>query len=126
MTFNFSLLAIDQIVNNAAKILYMSGGQFNIPIVFRGPGGPAAQLAAQHSQSLEAYYAHVPGLKVVLPSTPADAKGLLKSAIRDDNPVIFIEAETLYAREGRGAPRSPTSRSRSARPTSGARAPTSP
>jgi pyruvate dehydrogenase E1 component beta subunit len=100
MTFNFSLLAIDQIVNSAAKMLYMSGGQYPIPLVVRGPGGPAAQLAAQHSQSMETYYYHVPGLKVVRPSTPADAKGLLKSAIRDDNPVIFIEAETLYAIKG--------------------------
>lgn len=96
MTFNFSLVAIDQIVNNAAKIFQMSGGQYNIPIVFRGPGGPAVQVGSQHSQSLESYYAHVPGLKVVMPSTAADAKGLLKSAIRDDNPVVFIEGETLY------------------------------
>src|SRR5215468_7563122 len=100
MTFNFSILALDQIVNSAAKMLYMSGGQYNVPIVVRGPGGPAAQLAAQHSQSMESYFYHVPGLKVVRPSTPADAKGLLKSAIRDDNPVIFIEAETLYAVKG--------------------------
>ncbi len=96
MTFNFSLVAIDQIVNNAAKIYQMSGGQYHIPIVFRGPGGPAVQVGSQHSQSLESYYAHVPGLKVVMPSTAADAKGLLKSAIRDDNPVVFIEGETLY------------------------------
>jgi pyruvate dehydrogenase E1 component beta subunit len=96
MTFNFSLVAIDQIVNNAAKIFQMSGGQFNVPIVFRGPGGPAVQVGSQHSQSLEAYYAHVPGLKVVMPSTALDAKGLLKTAIRDDNPVVFIEGETLY------------------------------
>jgi pyruvate dehydrogenase E1 component beta subunit len=96
MTFNFSLVAIDQIVNNAAKIFQMSGGQYNIPIVFRGPGGPAVQVGSQHSQSLETYYAHVPGLKVVMPSTALDAKGLLKSAIRDDNPVVFIEGETLY------------------------------
>ena len=100
MTFNFSILALDQIVNSAAKMLYMSGGQYPVPIVIRGPGGPAAQLAAQHSQSMEVYFYHVPGLKVVRPSTPADAKGLLKSAIRDDNPVIFIEAETLYAVKG--------------------------
>jgi pyruvate dehydrogenase E1 component subunit beta len=100
MTFNFALLALDQIVNGAAKIHYMSGGQFNIPVVIRGPGGPAHQLAAQHSQSMESYFYHVPGLKVVRPSTPADAKGLLKSAIRDDNPVIFIESETLYALKG--------------------------
>ena len=100
MTFNFALLALDQIVNSAAKMLYMSGGQYPIPIVIRGPGGPAHQLAAQHSQSMETYFYHVPGLKVVRPSTPADAKGLLKSAIRDDNPVIFIESETLYAIKG--------------------------
>src|SRR3989441_2564663 len=100
MTFNFALLALDQIVNSAAKINYMSGGQFNVPIVIRGPGGPAAQLAAQHSQSMETYFYHVPGLKVVRPTTPADAKRLLKSSIRDDNPVIFIEAETLYNVKG--------------------------
>src|SRR5258707_7658926 len=100
MTCNFSILALDQIVNSAAKMCYMSGGQYNIPLVVRGPGGPAAQLAAQHSQSMETYFYHVPGLKVVRPSTPADAKGLLKSAIRDDNPVIFIESETLYAIKG--------------------------
>ena len=96
MTYNFSLVAIDQIVNNAAKIFQMSGGQYNIPIVFRGPGGPAVQVGSQHSQALESYYAHVPGLKVVMPSTALDAKGLLKSSIRDDNPVVFIEGETLY------------------------------
>ncbi len=100
MTFNFALLALDQIVNSAAKLNYMSGGQYNVPIVIRGPGGPAHQLAAQHSQSMEVYFYHVPGLKVVRPSTPMDAKGLLKSAIRDDNPVIFIESETLYAVKG--------------------------
>ena len=100
MTFNFAILALDQIVNSAAKMHYMSGGQYNIPIVIRGPGGPAHQLAAQHSQSMESYFYHVPGLKVVRPSTPRDAKGLLKSAIRDDNPVIFIEAETLYGIQG--------------------------
>jgi pyruvate/2-oxoglutarate/acetoin dehydrogenase E1 component len=100
MTFNFALLALDQIVNSAAKLYYMSGGQYNIPIVIRGPGGPAHQLAAQHSQSMESYFYHVPGLKVVRPSTPADAKGLLKASIRDDNPVIFIESETLYAVKG--------------------------
>ena len=100
MTFNFALLALDQIVNSAAKLHYMSGGQFTVPIVIRGPGGPAAQLAAQHSQSMETYFYHVPGLKVVRPTTPADAKGLLKSSIRDDNPVIFIEAETLYNVKG--------------------------
>ena len=96
MTFNFSLVAIDQIVNNAAKIFQMSGGQYNIPIVFRGPSGPAVQVGSQHSQALESYYAHVPGLKVVMPATALDAKGLLKSAIRDDNPVVFMEGETLY------------------------------
>jgi pyruvate dehydrogenase E1 component beta subunit len=96
MTFNFSLVAIDQIVNNAAKLYQMSAGQFHVPIVFRGPGGPAVQVASQHSQSLETYYAHVPGLKVAMPSTALDAKGLLKTAIRDDNPVVFIEGETLY------------------------------
>ncbi len=100
MTFNFAILALDQIVNSAAKLYYMSGGQYNVPIVIRGPGGPAHQLAAQHSQSMEVYFYHVPGLKVVRPSTPSDAKGLLKSAIRDDNPVIFIESETLYGIKG--------------------------
>jgi len=100
MTFNFAILALDQIVNSAAKMCYMSGGQFNVPIVIRGPGGPAHQLAAQHSQSMESYFYHVPGLKVVRPSTPRDAKGLLKSAIRDDNPVVFIESETLYGIKG--------------------------
>src|SRR5215475_11761257 len=100
MTFNFALVALDQIVNHAAKLFYMSGGQFPIPLVIRGPGGPAHQLAAQHSQSMESYFCHVPGLKVVRPTTPRDAKGLLKSAIRDDNPVIFIESETLYALKG--------------------------
>ncbi|MEI6669640.1 MAG: pyruvate dehydrogenase complex E1 component subunit beta [Acidobacteriota bacterium] len=100
MTWNFSLLAMDQIINGAAKLLYMSGGQFKMPIVVRGPGGAAHQLAAQHSQSIESWYAHVPGLKVVAPSTPYDAKGLLKSAIRDDDPVIFFEGETLYGLKG--------------------------
>ena len=100
MTWNFSLLAMDQIINGAAKLLYMSGGQYKIPMVVRGPGGAAHQLAAQHSQSLESWYAHVPGLKVVAPATPYDAKGLLKSAIRDDDPVIFFEGETLYGSKG--------------------------
>jgi pyruvate dehydrogenase E1 component beta subunit len=100
MTFNFALVALDQIVNSAAKMCYMSGGQYPVPMVIRGPGGPAHQLAAQHSQSMESYFYHVPGLKVVRPSTPADAKGLLKAAIRDENPVIFIEAETLYPVKG--------------------------
>jgi len=96
MTFNFSLVAIDQIVSNAAKMYQMSAGQFWVPIVFRGPGGPAVQVAAQHSHSLESFYAHVPGLKVMMPSTAYEAKGMLKTAIRDDNPVVFIEGETLY------------------------------
>src|SRR5206468_3798808 len=95
MTWNFSLTAIDQLVNNAAKLRYMSNGQFTLPIVFRGPGGAAHALAAQHSQALESLYAHVPGLKVVVPATPADAKGLLKAAIRDDNPVVFVESEAI-------------------------------
>jgi len=100
MTWNFALLAIDQVVNSAAKLRYMSGGQIGCPIVFRGPGGAALQLAAQHSQALESWYAHVPGLKVVTPGTPADAKGLLKAAIRDDDPVVFIEGEMLYNTKG--------------------------
>jgi len=100
MTWNFALLAIDQIVNSAAKMLYMSGGQVPIPIVFRGPAGAALQLAAQHSQSFDSYFANIPGLKVVTPATPADAKGLLKSAIRDNNPVVFIEGEMLYNTKG--------------------------
>ncbi|MEM9489631.1 MAG: pyruvate dehydrogenase complex E1 component subunit beta [Myxococcota bacterium] len=100
MTFNFSLVAIDQIISSAAKMYQMSAGQFNIPMVFRGPGGPALQVAAQHSQSFESFYANVPGLKVAMPSTPYDAKGLLKTAIRDDNPVVFIESETLYGSKG--------------------------
>ena len=100
MTFNFSILATDQIINSAAKMLYMSGGQFKIPIVFRGPGGSAFQVSSQHSQALESWFAYFPGLKVVMPSTPADAKGLLKSAIRDDDPVIFIEQERMYGNKG--------------------------
>ena len=100
MTWNFALLAIDQVVNTAAKIRYMSGGQIGCPMVFRGPGGAALQLAAQHSQAWESWYAHIPGLKVVMPGTPADAKGLLKSAIRDDDPVVFIEGEMLYNAKG--------------------------
>ncbi len=100
MTFNFGILAMDQIVNNAAKIRYMSGGQLSVPILIRGPGSAAHQLAAQHSQSLEAWFAHVPGLKVIAPATPHDAKGLLKSAVRDPNPIIFIEAQLLYATKG--------------------------
>jgi len=100
MTWNFALLAIDQLVNSAAKMRYMSAGQVGVPAVFRGPGGAALQLGAQHSQAFESYYAHIPGLKVVMPATPADAKGLLKSAIRDDNPVVFIEGEMLYNLKG--------------------------
>jgi len=100
MTMNFALLAIDQMVNAAAKVRYMSGGQIGCPMVMRGPGGAALQLGAQHSQAFESWYAHIPGLKVVMPATPADAKGLLKSAIRDDNPVIFIEGEMLYNLKG--------------------------
>jgi pyruvate dehydrogenase E1 component beta subunit len=100
MTWNFALLAIDEVVNAAAKMLYMSGGQIPVPIVFRGPGGAALQLAAQHSQAFESWYAHVPGLKVVAPATPYDAKGLLKTAIRDDNPVVFLEGEMLYNMKG--------------------------
>src|ERR671914_555098 len=100
MTWNFALLAVDQLVNSAAKMRYMSNGQVGVPAVFRGPGGAALQLAAQHSQAFESWYAHIPGLKVVMPATPADAKGLLKSAIRDDNPVIFIEGEMLYNTKG--------------------------
>ncbi len=100
MTLNFSLMAIDQVINNAAKTRYMSGGQFAFPIVFRGPNGPAEFLAAQHSQALQSLFAHIPGLKVCAPSTPADAKGMLKSAIRDDNPVIFLEAEMMYSWKG--------------------------
>ncbi len=100
MTFNFSLIAIDQIVNSAAKMRYMSAGEFDMPIVFRGPGGSVHQLASQHSQSLESYYVHVPGVKVVMPATSYDAKGLLKSAIRDPNPIIFIESEAMYSVKG--------------------------
>jgi len=100
MTFNFSLVAIDQVINSAAKMYQMSGGQFNIPMVFRGPTGSAGQLAAQHSQAFENWYANCPGLKVVVPSNPADAKGLLKSAIRDNDPVIFMESEQMYGDKG--------------------------
>jgi pyruvate dehydrogenase E1 component beta subunit len=100
MTWNFALLAIDQVVNAAAKMLYMSGGQFNMPMVFRGPNGAALQLSAQHSQAFESWLAHIPGLKVVTPGTPYDAKGLLKAAIRDDNPVIVLEGEMLYNTKG--------------------------
>ncbi len=100
MTWNFSLVAFDQIVNHAAKMLSMSGGHFSVPMVFRGPGGAAHNLAATHSQALEAIYAHFPGLKVVMPSNPKDAKGLLKTAIRDNNPIIFIESEVMYGEKG--------------------------
>ena len=100
MTFNFSLVGIDQIINNAAKMRQMSGGQFNIPIVFRGPTGSAGQLGATHSQAFESWYANTPGLKVIVPSNPYDAKGLLKAAIRDNDPVIFMESEQMYGDKG--------------------------
>ncbi len=100
MTFNFSLVAIDQVINSAAKMLAMSGGQFGAPMVFRGPTGSAGQLGAQHSQAFDNWYANTPGLKVIVPSNPADAKGLLKSAIRDDDPVIFMESEQMYGDKG--------------------------
>lgn len=100
MTMSFSILALDQIINHAAKIHYMTGGQFTVPLVIRGPGGAANQLSAQHSHSMEGWYAHVPGLKVVAPSTPQDAYGMLKTAVRDDNPVIFTENPGLYAIKG--------------------------
>jgi pyruvate dehydrogenase E1 component beta subunit len=100
MTWNFAILALDQVVNAAAKMLYMSGGQYPVPIVFRGPNGAALQLSAQHSQAFESWLAHIPGVKVVTPGTPYDAKGLLKAAIRDDNPVIVLEGEMLYNTKG--------------------------
>ena len=100
MTFNFSLVAIDQVINSAAKMLHMSAGQFGAPMVFRGATGSAGQLGAQHSQAFESWYANCPGLKVVVPSNPADAKGLLKSAIRDNDPVIFMESEQMYGDKG--------------------------
>jgi len=100
MTWNFSAVAFDQILNNAAKMYQMSGGQLRVPIVFRGPNGAARQVAAQHSHSMDPFYAHIPGLWVCAPSTPRDAKGLLKTAIRDDNPVVFLEGETLYNVKG--------------------------
>ncbi len=100
MTWNFAVLAFDQILNSASKMLYMSGGQYNMPIVFRGPSGAALQLAAQHSQAFESWLMHIPGIKVVTPATPYDAKGLLKSSIRDDNPVCFLEGEMLYNTKG--------------------------
>ena len=100
MTWNFALLASDQIINSAAKMLQMSGGQYSCPVVFRGGNGPAGQLAATHSQSFESFYAHVPGLKVITPSTPYDAKGLFKSAIRDNDPVLIMESEKMYGDKG--------------------------
>lgn len=100
MTFNFSLVAIDQVINSAAKMMSMSGGQFQVPIVFRGPTGNAGMLSSQHSQNFENWYANTPGLKVVVPSNPYDAKGLLKSSIRDDDPVIFMESELMYSDKG--------------------------
>ena len=100
MTWNFAVLALDQVLNAASKMLYMSGGQYNIPMVFRGPNGAALQLSAQHSQSFESWLAHMPGVKVLTPGTPYDAKGLLKAAIRDDNPVLFLEGEMLYNTKG--------------------------
>ncbi len=100
MTFNFSLVAIDQVINSAAKMMSMSGGQFNVPIVFRGPTGNAGMLSSQHSQNFENWFANTPGLKVVVPANPYDAKGLLKSAIRDDDPVIFMESELMYGDKG--------------------------
>ena len=100
MTFNFSLVAIDQVINAAAKMMSMSGGQFSVPIVFRGPTGAAGMLSSQHSQAFESWYANCPGLKVVVPGNPADAKGLLKAAIRDNDPVIFMESEQMYGDKG--------------------------
>lgn len=100
MTWNFAILAADQIINSAAKMLQMSGGQYNVPIVFRGPNGSAGQLSATHSQSFESFYGHFPGLKVISVSNPYDAKGLLKSAIRDDDPVVFMESERAYGQKG--------------------------
>lgn len=100
MTFNFSLVAIDQVINSAAKMMSMSGGQYNVPIVFRGPTGNAGQLSSQHSQNFENWFANCPGLKVVIPSNPYDAKGLLKTSIRDNDPVIFMESELMYADKG--------------------------
>jgi pyruvate dehydrogenase E1 component beta subunit len=100
MTLNFSAQAFDQVLNNAAKMLHMSGGQLTVPVVFRGPNGPAEYLSSQHSQAFQAFYSHIPGIKVVAPSTPYDAKGMLKSAIRDDNPVVYLEGELMYAWKG--------------------------
>jgi len=100
MTFNFSMQAMDQVFSNAAKMRYMSGGQFSVPVVFRGPNGPAEYLGSQHSHALQSLYAHFPGIKVAAPSTPYDAKGMLKTAIRDDNPVVFLESELMYGLKG--------------------------
>ena len=100
MTYNFSLVAIDQIINGAAKMMSMSGGQFPVPIVFRGPTGNAGQLSSQHSQNFDSWYANTPGLKVIVPSNPKDAKGLLKASVRDDDPIIFMESELMYADKG--------------------------
>lgn len=100
MTWNFSLIAIDQVINSAAKMLYMTNGEFDCPVVFRGPSGSVHQLSAQHSQSFESFYAHCPGLYVIMPATPYDAKGLLKSAIRDKNPICFMESEAMYGVKG--------------------------
>ncbi len=100
MTFNFSIQAMDQVFSNAAKMRYMSGGQFSVPVVFRGPNGPAEYLGSQHSHALQSLYAHFPGIKVAAPSTPYDAKGMLKTAIRDDNPVVFLESELMYGLKG--------------------------
>jgi pyruvate dehydrogenase E1 component beta subunit len=100
MTINFSIQAMDQVFNNAAKLRYMSGGQLSVPVVFRGPNGPAEHLSSQHSQALQSIYSHFPGMKVASPSNPYDAKGMLKTAIRDDNPVVFLEAELMYSWKG--------------------------
>ena len=126
MTWNFAMQAMDQIINSAAKTRYMSGGQMHCPIVFRGPNGAAARVAAQHSQDYASWYAHVPGLKVVAPYTAADHKGLLKSAIRDPNPVIFLENELVYGVQLRRCPTTATTSCRSARPASRAPATASP
>ena len=115
MTWNFAMQAIDQIINSAAKQLYMSGGQVHAPIVFRGPNGAAARVGAQHSQDYSAWYSHVPGLYVIAPFSAADAKGLLKAAIRSNNPVVFLENEILYGSTGFRCPRSTTTCCRSAR-----------
>ena len=126
MTFNFSMQAIDQIINSAAKTLYMSGGQIGCPIVFRGPNGAAARVAAQHSQDYARLVLALPGLKVIAPFSAADAKGLLKAAIRDPNPVMFLENEILYGQSLRRAQARRLRRCRSARPRSSAPARTAP